>query len=237
MANILCMKWGKRYSHEYVNKLYSMVKRNLDRSFRFVCLTDDVTAIDPAIECLALPDIFIPSKYQGFPWRKLSIFTPDLASLQGPVLFLDLDIVITDDISCFFDYAIDKFCIIENWTQKGRKIGNSSVFRFESGKYNYILDYYKENTELVLKNFSNEQVYISHMVKDLNFWPEDFCCSFKRHCVPYGILSIFKATSIPKNNKIVVFHGNPKPPDALIGRSHKILKFLKPSPWIADHWC
>ena len=38
---IFCMKWGTLYGPEYVNTLYSMVKRNLTLDFRMVCFTDD----------------------------------------------------------------------------------------------------------------------------------------------------------------------------------------------------
>ena len=32
-ANIVCMKWGSAYEADYVNTLYSMVKRNITRPF------------------------------------------------------------------------------------------------------------------------------------------------------------------------------------------------------------
>ena len=37
---VLCMKWGTKYGPEYVNRLYSMVRRHLNGDFRFICLTD-----------------------------------------------------------------------------------------------------------------------------------------------------------------------------------------------------
>ena len=36
MANIICMKWGTKYGPEYVNRLASMVKRNITIPYRFV---------------------------------------------------------------------------------------------------------------------------------------------------------------------------------------------------------
>ena len=41
IVNVLCMKWGTKYPADYVNRLYSMVARNMQRKFRFVCLTED----------------------------------------------------------------------------------------------------------------------------------------------------------------------------------------------------
>ena len=47
--------------------------------------------------------------------------------LSGDVLFLDLDLVITGNIDRFFDYEPGKYCVIENWTQKG-KISEYKLF-------------------------------------------------------------------------------------------------------------
>ena len=41
MATVLCMKWGRRYGPDYVNTLYSMLRRHLAAAHRLVCLTDD----------------------------------------------------------------------------------------------------------------------------------------------------------------------------------------------------
>ena len=50
MKNVLCIKWGSKYSADYVNKLYSMVERHLSLSHRFVCLTEDTTGLNSEIE-------------------------------------------------------------------------------------------------------------------------------------------------------------------------------------------
>ena len=50
LKNVLCIKWGSKYSADYVNKLYSMVERHLSLSHRFVCLTEDTTGLNSEIE-------------------------------------------------------------------------------------------------------------------------------------------------------------------------------------------
>ena len=50
MKNILCVKWGNKFSAGYVNKLYSMVERHLTLPHRFVCLTEDPTGLNEEIE-------------------------------------------------------------------------------------------------------------------------------------------------------------------------------------------
>ena len=38
---VVCMKWGHKYSAEYVNVLSRMVRRHCGIEYRFVCITDD----------------------------------------------------------------------------------------------------------------------------------------------------------------------------------------------------
>jgi len=35
---------------------------------------------------------------------------------------------------------------------------------------------------------------------------------------------------------VVIFHGDPNPPDALKGRYNSLRKFWHPCPWVLDHW-
>ena len=46
VKQIVCVKWGKAYGSEYVNRLYGMVARHTTPPFRVVCLTDDRQGID-----------------------------------------------------------------------------------------------------------------------------------------------------------------------------------------------
>ena len=39
-VNVLCLKWGRYYSVDYVNRLYANVKAHLKRPFRFVSVID-----------------------------------------------------------------------------------------------------------------------------------------------------------------------------------------------------
>ena len=50
LRNVVCIKWGSKYSAEYVNKLHSMLERNLSLHHRFISLTDDSTGLNSDIE-------------------------------------------------------------------------------------------------------------------------------------------------------------------------------------------
>lgn len=238
-VNIVCMKWGTLYGPEYVNKLYSMVERHLTLPFRFACFTDDRTGLRSEVECFDLPSITVPSKYDVSPWRKLGMFSKELGDLKGRTLFLDLDIVIISNIDCFFTHS-DDFCIIENWTQLGRGIGNSSVYCFTIGKHSNVLDDYKNNMQHVLESYDNEQIFLSKTIKPIKFWPDSWCRSFKVHCLPGGpggIMNWLKTPKQPKDAKIIVFHGNPKPSDAIEGQwPGTWRKHVRPTPWVEKNW-
>jgi hypothetical protein len=235
MATVLCMKWGSRYGSDYVNRLYSMVRRNLTLSHRFICLTDDAQGIRPEVECRALPELTLAPEWERSPWRKLSCFAPELRDLEGPVLFLDLDVVIIDNIDCFFEHP-GAFCIIENWTQRGRGIGNSSVYRYRAGAHGEVFVRFRGQAAQVVRSYPNSQTFLSRSVPELTFWPASWCRSFKHDCLPGRLLRRLRPAAIPEGAKIIVFHGQPKPPDAMRGVWPEPGRRLCPTPWVADHW-
>lgn len=237
---IVCMKWGTLYGPEYVNRLYSMVERNITGTFRFYCLTDDRAGIRSEVECFPCPEIDLPVPYRNWGWRKVSLWSEDLFGIEGDLLFLDVDLVITGNIDCFFEYGED-YCVIRNWTQPDKRIGNTSVYRFRVGSHPYLLSNLLENQDRILAEYPNSQTYISANVKKMTFWPDEWCRSFKVHCVPKGIKRWIVPPTLPENTRIVAFTGKPHPDDAAVGRwpspwYKRFYKHIKPSPWIAEHW-
>jgi hypothetical protein len=236
IANIICMKWGTKYGPEYVNTLYSMVSRHMKRPFRFVCLTDDNKGFTQGIESFAIPELDIPNGPERG-WDKLLTFTSPLYDLEGQALFLDLDVVIVDDIDCFFDHPAE-FPIINDWVKKD-ETGNSSVYRFTLNNHADILDNFKQNHQQIRKQVRNEQEYLSQYVaaqNKLSYWPESWCQSFKYNCLKKGLAAWFIAPVKPEGTKIVIFHGKPNPPDAIIGHSGKWYRKVLPTTWVAEHW-
>jgi hypothetical protein len=209
-------------------------------------MTEIPEGILPEVEIAPLPTFAKPESYACLAWRKLALFDKQVLDLKGKVLFLDLDVVIVDNIDCFFSFS-DKLAIIENWSQKGRLIGQSSVFCFEVGTCHHLLEKYNTEYDEVIKHNRTEQMYITRELGKDNFafFPEDWCKSFKIHCMPGGILNSFLTPKIiPKNARIIVFHGYPNPPNAIAGVwgkpirpwYKKIYKTVRPTKWLADYW-
>jgi hypothetical protein len=245
-VHLLCIKWGTRYGPNYVNELLRGVQRNLRRPFLFHCCTDDPTGLDAQVRIIPFPAN--PGLKRNWPdvLVKLLVTQDGFGGLSGPTLFLDLDVVIMDSIDCFFDHEPGKNCIIHNWVNPrkeliGRRppVGNSSIFRFEAGKSNYIYEtFVREMAQAEdLSVFNTEQAFLTHAMRKVHWWPEKWARSYKRHCRPAVPLNLLCTPKPPRGCRILVFHGRPDPDEAIRGyRGAKIHHHIKPAPWIADYW-
>ena len=237
VVNVLCMKWGTKYPADYVNRLYSMVARNIRRPFRFVCLTDDNSDLSENIEFFPLPELSVNLSGPERGWNKLSVFSQELYDLKGKVLCLDLDLIITGDLDDLFDYP-GAVMIIKDWVKRDGT-GNSSVYRFEVGAHPEVLSEFEASFEKIKAVYRNEQEYLSAILMQKNalvYWPDKWCRSFKRHCLRPWSFFISRETKIPADARVIVFHGKPDPHDAIGGESGKWYRRFKPATWINEHW-
>ena len=236
-VNVLCMKWGVKFHADYVNKLYRAVTRHLSLPHRFVCLTDNTRGLDPGIETFPIPDMPVDITGPERGWKKILTFREELYDLRGPCLFLDLDVLIRDTIDKFFSIDGDVL-IIKDWLKQDGT-GNSSVYRFEIGRHADVLQEFVRTWPEVKNQYRNEQEFISAVLlrkQALGYWPDNWCLSFKRHCMYHFPLSLFKTPRCPDSAKIIVFHGHPNPDEATAGNAGKWYRFMRPTPWISKYW-
>lgn len=252
IANIVCMKWGTAYDSEYVNKLYSMVSRNMTRPFRFICFTDIADGLNSNIEVFDLPPFESASLQTKGMYRKKTLCRSDLAPFKEGerFLYLDIDVVITSPMDEMFDYLPEEdFIICYNWTRGNGTIGNSSVTMMRKGPLNYIAQDMEDDFLAVQAKFKTaSQEYMSSKVIEkygkLNFWPDDWCKSFPFHCMPPRHLRLFQTPKEPAaGTKIILFHGPVNPPDAIKGRWprkypfwKKWYKTIKPTSWVGKYY-
>jgi len=232
------MKWGDKFPAEYVNRLYGMVSRNLSMPFRFVCFTENSDNIRQEVEIQPLPELDLPANAPERGWRKLTVFRENFGGLTGKTLFLDLDVVIVGNLDDFFTHP-GEFLIAHDKKRPAKIEGNSSVFRFEIGKYPKILSYFEKNSEQVKQEVRHEQAYLSreiHKLCELEYWPDQWVPSFKYRCCPSWFKSWFQAPFIPNGAKVIIFHGLPNPPEAIKGISGKWYRHIQPAPWIEKYW-
>lgn len=98
--NFICIKWGDKYSPEYVDNLYAMIARNYSRPFTFTCFTDDPEGIDadcvpiPAVEPLH-PDFWFGKENYCWDRAKFLMFNAhNWLGFQGKWCYFDLDVII-----------------------------------------------------------------------------------------------------------------------------------------------
>ena len=255
MNNVLCLKWGKLYSAEYVNRLYRGVSAHLHTPFRFVCVTDDPTGLSDGIDAQPFPAMPVGMRFMGdydrWPniYVKLLVFENGFCGLEGPTLFLDIDQIVTGDLDCFFDYCPGEFCIIRNWVEWRKTIlrkapfcGNSSCFRFDAGErsdYIYRTFIRELDTALDDRIYTTEQAYMTHAVgfDKVHFWPENYVRSFKRSCTRIWPLNHFLEPKFNPDTRILCFHGNPSPTEAIAGyRGRHLNTWTKPCRWVKELW-
>ena len=131
---------------------------------------------------------------------------------------------------------------MQNWTQPGKGIGNTSCYRFRIGNDSYLLDNLRNDHHEILANYSNSQTYISREIKNISFWPDEWCVLFKVQCVPPWPQRFWTTPILPPKARVVAFPGAPNPHEALVGKwpatavHKKLYKFIKSTPWVAEAW-
>jgi hypothetical protein len=197
MPSIACVKWGRRYSADYVNILAGMCRRNIsaDTAYRFICFTDDATGIDAGIELRPLPE--------GVErwWNKLALFAPGAFDDGERVLFFDLDTVITGPIDELLAYD-GPFAGLENVYEPEEL--QSSVMAWRAGDYNEV--WTRWNAEGRPRMPDGDQEWIDLVIRDKRWLqgilPGAFM-SYKLDAGPRG--------GPAEETKVVFFHGRPKP--------------------------
>jgi len=219
MYNIICLKYGDKYGPEYVNHLYNMTHRFCSLPFRFVCFTENTQGISKNIEVKPLL-LCNQSNITGW-WHKLSFFQKKIYDLEGTVLFLDLDLVITNTIDKFFELE-GEFLAIWDWMHGYTKnTYNSSVMRWQVGEQTHVWDKFQKNPRKIMDKYPGDQEFISE-IGQLTSWPKAWCASYKWQ---HGWENIDPETSI------MVFHGRPNPSEAIQGMGS-----YPPAPWIRNFW-
>ena len=172
MNNIFCIKWGDKYDDSYVEKLKKQCEKNCSVDFNFYCFTDNPKQ-DYDIQ---LPT-YLDSNYdegRGFfwAWRKCYMFSDDYVD-GDKFLFLDLDVVIHQDLKYFFELTMHKPWIVRGWWNNMETVKknyakykstplNSSVIRWNRGQMKPVLQQVKNNAEVIFFTYPSLDNYFAH---------------------------------------------------------------------------
>ena len=160
---VVCIHWGTKYGPRYVNRLYAMVARNITPPFSFTCFCDDPTDFRPEIDAQPLPplDVVMPTGTLGI-WPKARLWGETLGALRGPVLFSDLDLVITGSLDPFFEYGDPGDIILaRNPTVPLERLGQTSLFRFPVGSLAPLQAAFRADPQGIADRYRFEQRFVT----------------------------------------------------------------------------
>lgn len=203
---VACVKHGSKYGPDYVNRLYSMVRRHLPGNWRFVCYTDDPGGLGPEV---GVVDI---SKFQirGW-WTKLALFDPRLPLEDDTVFYLDLDTAVVGDLGFIAGMKVG-FHIFEH---PDSPCYNSSVMLFDRS---FAAPIFQRVRQEDVRRLVGDQDWIEECMPGLDTFSPGLIRLYR------GLDPELDAAGLAKTDtRIVTFPTNPKPDRIRSG-------------WVAEHW-
>lgn len=193
---VACVWWGNLYGVEYVEKLRDAVARNLTIPHDFVCLTTN--KVPEGVLTLR------PPRGDAGWWQKINLFSPDMFGPSQRILYLDLDLVVINNLDEIAS-SQEPFCMIENYgPNKGHAAHNSSCMVWTPTEKTHRI--FTQFDEGVTKQLHGDQCWIWRvMLDDITDFHQYQCISYKYEKQ--------QAQWRHKNDDTacVVFHGKPKP--------------------------
>ena len=185
--NILCMKWGTKYSAKYVNRLYNQCIDYIKMPFKFHCITDDKEGIKDNIIIHDIIKYGIPKGlWGGEVWTSQKIKAVTDPIFKGKILLLDIDMLILKDWTEYLSNTIpSKLTVIKSpWVDRdylhanygsfNTGVNSSIIFTYSSyrdvyniifdNKYNYnYYSYCYKGLDKTLYNVCNKVIdYLPH---------------------------------------------------------------------------
>lgn len=176
MINVICVKWGNKYGPEYVNRLKTMVNKNLTIPHRFVCYTDDPKDLN--CDIIMIPE----SDNLEIYWNKLGIFKSWM--FKGTCIYFDLDTVIQDNVDFLLDYKDKLTGVYTYWNDmytdetfpvpeyKHKTPFNSSVMVWNAEDYYYVWDKFNENPDYYIIKYYGDDKFLGNEITDKRTFPK-----------------------------------------------------------------
>lgn len=216
-----CVIHGNAYSWQYVEILYSMLRRHLTPEVKLHVYTEANRPVPDTMIKHALEPMTIVNPKKSW-WYKMQLFNTDHHA--GPLLYLDLDLAITGNLDWIWQMPLTNFCTIRDFKHLWRPTFygiNSSVMWWDTRRYAYIWEKFKQqNSEYIIKKYHGDQDYITEQIPltERRFFDTDRVQSWRWQSLD-GSYNFTKrcyqtpgtGTQILPLTSILVFHGNPKP--------------------------
>jgi len=220
LITILCIRFGNKYGIHYVQRLRNMIERHITIPYEFVCLTDDPKPIEGVRS--------IVRKNEGYArgwWHKVHMFDPKLP-LKGRILYMDLDVVVCNNIDKLATIQRNDFLGIRDFNRKFHpnwKRLNSSVMVWNHGTQNHIWEQFKGNPNQAMRMHGDQDWIWKTSHDRIKFFPDEWIQSYKWEIRSKDELYIsggkrcFRQirhdVKVSSDCAIAVFHGDPNPCD------------------------
>ena len=152
--NIIFVKHGDKYDHQYVNKLYQDLIRYYPNAIYWI-YTENSDKVNQDINIVT---IFKRPTLKRW-WNKLALFSDDMP-FEGKCLYFDLDSVIIDNpkkwVTNFDGLTLVKDFYKENLYFDKHSYDvtvNSSVMTFTAKKNNYIWEKFLKNKDYFMRKY------------------------------------------------------------------------------------
>jgi len=138
--NILTLKFGTKYGVDYVNRLYSGLKRNTTVDFDFYCYTERADGLHKDI-------IWLPLDPRcNTHWQKLEFHRENFLDDGDKCLILDIDWIITGNMDEILNYPLERgeFATVYRWwsDRRDRCPMNGGFQMFYAGDTQHLWDIY-----------------------------------------------------------------------------------------------
>lgn len=206
----VCLKVGDKYSADYVNKLYSMVKQ-WDHNYTgpFFCYTEDARGINSDIQILPIPD---KNAYEKW-WFKLPLLVEPTLSVYDKKILFDLDVVIHGSLDFIDNIDATKLTICKAFWKSEKLLDdlrefntlyNSSIMIWRNAQY--VFDYFERNEDKYMLKYKGVDRFLHHEKIDVDTIPEGIVYSYRKgatieDCRPF----VYR-----KEYRIALFHQYPK---------------------------
>lgn len=228
--NVVCLKWGKKYGPEYVNRLYAAIARNTTMAFKFHCFTEDSAGINPDVVIHDLPF----KNLEGW-WNKLYLFSKEMP-ITGRIFYVDLDTVITGNLDQLMTHNTGFVVLRDFYTGLARGLETqdnvgSGLMSWEAGNHTHLWETFIANPSGAINEMRphGDQKWVQRHQIDRLYWQDLFpnqVVSFKVHC----------REGLAQDARLICYHGNPTIPQSISQTSKAQWWTIKPSPWVADYW-
>lgn len=217
-----CLIHSIGYDWAYVEKLHEMLQSNSSREIRLHVYTEEGRHVPPHMikhPLIEWPGVGGPKKSW---WYKMQMFNSRHHS--GPLLYLDLDVIIVRNIDWIFKSDLAYFWAIHDFRYLWRSHWpgmNSSMMFWDTRKWHHIWEKFETlDLKNILRNYHGDQDYLNVAIpqEQRKFLDPECIKSWRWQCQDGGMDVRTKkyrrpnaGTVLDPRTCVMIFHGNPKP--------------------------